>query len=197
MRAMCAIRQPFVTGIAGSESMITQSKCWVSVASRSLKRCEPRSSAGLGGMRPADSTHRFGVDVLRTASLAFEAWWALPGSAASGPGPGPRPGCSTPSGRSIHPSPSLAEAGCRRPGGCSPRRAAATPGRDQGVKLRRHGDRQQQGRDVQGEIQEAQEPLGDAVGERPLRRGPSVAPVQRRHRKAGARPFAFAARRTR
>ena len=69
--ALCATSAASVTAITGGESMITQSKCSFSDARKSRKRCEPSSSAGFGGIRPAGITHRPATLVLRMASLAL------------------------------------------------------------------------------------------------------------------------------
>jgi hypothetical protein len=60
------------TASTGGESRITQSKPCLNEAKNSSQRFDPISSAGLGGIMPAGSTHRFCTGVLRIASLGLQ-----------------------------------------------------------------------------------------------------------------------------
>src|SRR5213078_1707457 len=60
-----------VTAMTGGVSMITQSTCSPSVLMNSLKRFEPSSSAGLGGIMPDGITQSPGTFEFLTDSLAL------------------------------------------------------------------------------------------------------------------------------
>jgi len=54
----CETTAASATAITGGESSTTQSKCSLRLPRKSLNRCEPSNSAGLGGTRPEGRSHK-------------------------------------------------------------------------------------------------------------------------------------------